>query len=181
MPGPLAGLLHDWHDFYVLAGTAAATLVGLTFVAASIGSSIFKEEHRAPMKAFITPTVVHFTSVLFTSLVVTIPSHSWRSLGGLLGAGGLAGSIYCGRILVQIIIRHSFNVDLIDRMFYALIPTLGHVLVLVSAVLLLVQSAASANLIAAALLTLLLAGIRNAWDMTVWIVLRTPSGTGPAP
>jgi hypothetical protein len=181
MPESLAGLLHDWHDFYVLAGTAAATLVGLMFVAASIGSSIFKEEHRAPMKAFITPTVVHFTSVLFTSLVVTIPTHSWRSLAGLLGAGGLAGSIYCGRILVQIIIRHSFNVDLIDRMFYALIPVLGYVLVLVSAVLLLVQSAASANLIAAALLTLLLAGIRNAWDMTVWIVLRTPSVTGPAP
>jgi len=181
MPGSLTELLRDWHDFYVLVGTAAATLVGLMFVAASIGSSIFNEEHRAPMKAFITPTVAHFAAVLFTSLLVTIPTHSWRTLGSLLAAGGLAGSIYCGRILIQIIVRHSFNVDLIDRLFYALIPALGYLLVLLSAALLLMQSTASANLIAAALLTLLLGGIRNAWDMTVWIVLRAPSSRGPAP
>lgn len=181
MPRSLTELLHDWHDFYVLAGTAAAALVGLMFVAASIGSSIFKEEHRAPMRAFITPTVVHFAAVLFACLLVTIPTHSWPTLGGLFGAGALVGSIYCGSILVQVIVRHSFNVDLIDRLFYALIPFLGYLLGLTAAVLLLIQSAASANLIAAALLTLLLAGIRNAWDMTVWIVLRAPSSTGPAP
>jgi hypothetical protein len=181
MPASLAELLHDWHDFYVLVGTASATLVGLMFVAASIGSSIFNEEHRGGMTAFITPTVVHFAAVLFTCLLVTIPTQSWRTLGGLLGALGLAGSIYCGRILVAIIIRHSFNVDLIDRLFYALIPALGYLLVLIAAVLLLMQSAASDNLIAAALLTLLLAGIRNAWDMMVWIVIRAPSGGGPSP
>jgi hypothetical protein len=181
MPGSVAELLHDWHDFYVLVGTASATLVGLMFVAASIGSSVFTEEHRAPMTAFITPTVAHFAAVLFASLIVSIPTHSWRTLGGLLAAGGLAGSIYCGRILVQIIVRHRFNVDLTDRLFYALIPALGYLLVLVSAVLLLMQSAASANLIAAALLTLLFAGIRNAWDMMVWIVIRAPTSKGPPP
>jgi hypothetical protein len=180
MPPSLAELLHDWHDFYLLVGTASATLVGLMFVAASIGSSFFNEQHRAPMKAFITPTVANFAAVLFTCLLLTIPTHSWRTLGGLLGAGGLAGSIYCGSLLVQIVFRHRFNVDLSDRLFYALLPALGYLLVLISAVLLIMQSAASANLIAAALLTLLLAGIRNAWDMTVWIVLRAPSGSGPA-
>src|ERR1700678_3770973 len=120
MPGSLAELLHDWHDFYALVGTASATLVGLMFVAASIGSSFFNEETSAPIKTFITPTVVHFAAVRFTCLLITIPTQSWRSLGSLLGAGGLAGSIYCGSILVQIIVRHSFNVDLIDRLFYAL-------------------------------------------------------------
>src|SRR5215470_15532738 len=120
--GPsLAELLHDWHDFYLLVGTASATLVGLMFVAASIGSSIFDEDHRVGLTAFITPTVVHFASVLFTCLVVTIPTHNWRTLGGLIGAGGLAGAIYCGRLVVSMVIRHRFNVDLIDRLFYALL------------------------------------------------------------
>jgi hypothetical protein len=36
------------------------------------------------------------------------------------------------------------------------------------------ESAAGLDLLAAALITLLLAGIRNAWDMTIWIVIRTP-------
>jgi hypothetical protein len=174
-------LLHNWHDFYVLIGTASATLVGLMFVAASIGSSIFNEEHRAPMKAFITPTVVHFAAVLFTCLLVIIPTHSWRTLGGLLGVGALAGSIYCGTILIQLFIGHKFNVDFSDRLFYALIPALGYVLGFISAVLLLIRSAASVNLMAAALLTLLLAGIRNAWDMLLWIVIKTPSSRAPSP
>ena len=60
--------------------------------------TIFSEEHRAPMRAFITPTVVHFAAVLFTCLLAAIPTHSWRTLGGLLGAGGIAGSIYCWSI-----------------------------------------------------------------------------------
>ncbi len=103
MAPSLAELLHDWHDFYVLVGTASATLVGLMFVAVSIGTSIFNEDHRAAMTAFITPTVMHFAAVLFVCLLGTIPTHTWYTLGGLLGAGALAGSIYSGRLVVQMI------------------------------------------------------------------------------
>jgi hypothetical protein len=180
--GPsLAELLHDWHDFYVLVGTASATLVGLMFVAVSIGTSIFNEDRRVGMTAFITPTVMHFAAGLFTCLLVTIPTQSWQTLSALLGAGAVAGSIYCGRLVVQMIIRHRFEVDLSDRLFYALLPLLGYLLALIAAVLLLMRTPASANLIAAAVLTLLLAGIRNAWDMMVWIVIKTPSGGTPPP
>src|SRR5262249_37605512 len=178
--GPsLAELLRDWHDFYVLVGTASATLVGLTFVAVSIGARVFNEDHRAAITAFITSTLVHFAAALFTFLLVTIPTQSWRTLGALFAAGGLAGSTYCGRLAVQMIIRHRFNVDLSDRLFYALLPLSGYMLALISALLLLMQSTVSANLIAAAVLTLLLAAIRNAWDMMVWIVIKTPSSELP--
>jgi hypothetical protein len=34
---------------------------------------------------------------------------------------------------------------------------------------------ASAELLAAAVLMLLFAAIRNAWDMMVWIVIKTPN------
>jgi hypothetical protein len=176
MPASPTELLREWHDFYVLVGTASATLVGLMFIAVSIGSSIFNEEKRASMAAFITPTVVHFAAVLFACLMVTIPTQGSLTLGCLLGAGGVAGTIYCGKILIQIIVRHRFNIDLTDRLFYVLLPLLGYLLALLSAVLLLMRSAASANVIAAALLTLLAAGIRNAWDMMVWIVIKAPSG-----
>jgi hypothetical protein len=181
MEPSLVELLHDWRDFYVLVGTASATLVGLMFVAVSIGTAIFNEDHSAAMAAFITPTVMHFAATLFACLLVTIPTHSWHTLGALLGAGALAGSIYCGRLVVQVIISHRFNVDRIDRLFYVLLPFVGYLLGLIAAVLLFVQAAASANLIAAAVLTLLFAAIRNAWDMMVWIVIKTPSGGMPAP
>jgi hypothetical protein len=172
-------LLHEWHDFYVLLGTASATLVGLMFIATSIGATVFNEESRAALAAFITPTVVHFGAVLFACLVVTIPTHSWHSLGAVLGAGGLAGTVHSGRLLVLLIIRQRFNVDLEDRLFYVLIPLVAYVVALTAAVLLFEQSAIGAELIAVALLILLLAGLRNAWDMMVWIMIKVPGGPPP--
>jgi hypothetical protein len=173
MQSSLAELVHGWHDFYLLVGTASATLVGLMFVTASIAANLFTEKNREALRAFISPTVVHFCAILFVCILAAIPSQTWRTLGGLLLAGGAAGIVYSARVWVQLV-RRSFNVDVVDRMFYALIPVLGYLLVLLCAFLLLVQSASSLDVLAAALITLLLARIRNAWDMTIWIVIRTP-------
>jgi hypothetical protein len=78
-------ILHDWHDFYVLLGTAAATLIGLMFVAASIGAGLFTDEHKDMMRTFLTPTIIHFCAVLFFSLSIhhSIPDleHAGRPLG----------------------------------------------------------------------------------------------------
>jgi hypothetical protein len=174
MHSPLADIIHAWHDFYVLVGTASATLVGLMFVTASIGTQVFTEKNRAGMRAFISPTVVHFSAILFICIVAAIPSQTWRSLGALLLLGGALGIVYSARLWVQLFIRRSFDVDVVDRMFYALIPVVGYLLVLLCALLLLMQSGLSLDVLAAALITLLLAGIRNGWDMTMWIVIRTP-------
>ena len=163
----LSQLLHEWHDFYVLLGTASATLVGLMFIAASISATVFNEESRAALGTFITPTVIHFAAVLFACLVMTIPTHSWHSLGLVLAAGGLAGTVHSGRLLVHLVIRHRFNVDLVDRTFYVLIPLVAYLVALIAAALLFEQSRIGAELIAATLLILLLAGMRNAWDMMI--------------
>jgi hypothetical protein len=179
MPVTPAELFRDWHDFYVLVATASATLVGLMFVATSIGTTIFNEDHRAALETFLTPTVVHFAAVLFSGLVIVIPVESWTSLGAVLGAGGLAGAVYCGRLLVLVFVRRSFKVERIDRVFYLLIPFIGYLLVLASAILLFMASHVGAEVMAVAILVLLIAGLRNAWDMMLWIVLRTPGGTPP--
>jgi hypothetical protein len=175
MDSSLADLVGDWHDFDLLVGTAAATLVGLMFVAASIGASIFTEKNRAAMQAFISPTVVHFTSVLVVALLAIIPTHEWLTLAGVLAVVGLAGSIYSTNVWIQLFVRRRFDVDIVDRLFYAAIPLLGYALLLLSAFFLLRQSEVGLDLLAAAQITLLLAGIRNAWDMMMWIVIRAPT------
>ncbi len=180
MPHLPAELFHDWHDFFVLVGTASATLVGLMFVAASIGSSYFNEDHRAAMQTFLTPTVVHFVAVLMVCLLCTIPNHNWVTLSVLLGAEGIAGAIYCGSILLQFTLQHRFKVDLGDRLFYASLPALGYLMLIVTAALLMMRSTAAPDVIAAALLTLMVASLRNAWDMTLWIVIKAPTA-GPPP
>ena len=139
MPHLPAELFHDWHDFFVLVGTASATLVGLMFVAASIGSNYFNEDHSAAMQTFLTPTVVHFVAVLMVCLLCTIPNHNWVSLSVLLGAEGIAGTIYCGSILLQFTLQHRFKVDLGDRLFYAVLPAFGYLLLIVTAALLMMR------------------------------------------
>ena len=165
-------LIHAWHDFYVLVGTASATLVGLMFVSATIGAQVFTESNRAGMRAFLSPTVVHFSAVLFICILAAVPSQTWQTLAALLAACSLAGIAYSARVWMQLFVRR--------RGFYALIPVLGYLLILVGVFLLLKESAVGLDLLAAALITLLLAGVRNAWDMTIWIVIRTPVSEGAA-
>src|SRR6202165_4277192 len=119
-----------WHDFYILVGTASATLVGLMFVAASIGAQVFTERNREAMRAFISPTVVHFSAVLFICIAAATPSQTWLTLAILLLLGSAAGMIYSARVWVQLFVRHTFAVDVIDRLFYALTPVVGYLLVL---------------------------------------------------
>ena len=175
MHSSLSDLLHAWHDFYVLVGTASATLVGLMFVTASVAASLFTEQNREGVKAFISPTVVHFTTVLVIAVLAVVPTHEWLTLAGLLALVGLAGAIYSAKLWIQLFVHRRFDVDIVDRLFYAAIPLLGHLLLLLAAFLLLRQSEAGLDWLAAGQITLLLAGIRNAWDMMIWIVIRAPT------
>jgi hypothetical protein len=68
----LAQPLQRWHDFYLLVGGAAATLVGLMFVAISLGSRLITEQSVPALRVFVTPTIIHFIYVLVIATVVMI-------------------------------------------------------------------------------------------------------------
>ena len=65
--------LERWHDFYLLVGTAGATLVALLFVAISLGVGFLNDKRAAATRAFYSPVVVHFSCRLFSC------SHRARS------------------------------------------------------------------------------------------------------
>jgi hypothetical protein len=86
--------LKEWHDFYVLVGTAGATLLALLFVAVSLGVVFLTEERRSGTSTFMSPVVVHFTSVFFLSAVALFPWHRARYFAALIGVTALIGVIY---------------------------------------------------------------------------------------
>ena len=59
----MSDALKGWHDFYTLVGTAAATLLALMFVAASLGAGFLTDERRAATRTFMSPVVIHFSTV----------------------------------------------------------------------------------------------------------------------
>ena len=67
-------MLESWHDFFTLVGASAATLVGLMFVAASVGTGLFTGEKEIGLRTFLSPTVVAFGVVLASCVVGVLPS-----------------------------------------------------------------------------------------------------------
>jgi hypothetical protein len=163
-----------WHEYYTLAGTASATLVGLLFVAASVGSSVW--ERPAALRVFLSATVVHFSSILVISLCVLAPLRSVLACGLLFVGGGLFGVGYC-LLVIRDTVRDglSKSIELEDRVWYAALPVVGYLLMTGSGIAVSMGFEPGAMVLAISIALLLVAGIRNAWDITVWIVTRRRS------
>jgi hypothetical protein len=158
-----AGEWHDWHDFYMLLGTASAALVALLFVAVSIGASFLTPERSVATRTFMSPVVFHFSTLLLTSLVALVPSHTALSLAAGIVLIAIAGLGYTSVVLVGLA-RASVR-DSADRFGYGIFPLAAYLAMLAAAGLTISQAALSADILAAALLVLLAVNIRNAWDL----------------
>lgn len=70
--------LADWQSFYVLMGSSAAALTGLTFVVVTVAGDKGELTGSASarlsgLRVFITPTAVHFGAALWLSGLMCIP------------------------------------------------------------------------------------------------------------
>ena len=115
-------MLDGWHEFYGLLGTAAAALVALLFVAASIGANVFTTESTGATRTYMSPVVFHYTNILFLSLIALVPDQTQTSLGVTIAVAALGSLVYSIVICVRDM-RHSFS-DLADRVAYGSAPLL---------------------------------------------------------
>lgn len=169
----LSDALETWHEFYSLAGTASATLVGLLFVAASVGSGVFSHDRPAPLRVFLSASIVNFSSVLAACLVLLSPIESWLLLGLAVVACGMIGLVHCGVGLRDSMRSDLFaKIDLEDRTWYLVMPMTGYLLEAASGVSLALRWPQGCGALAVAVGLLLMVGIRNSWDITVWTVAR---------
>jgi hypothetical protein len=168
----LSDVLRDWHDFYVVMAAASGTLIGAMFVVASIGSGVLTSESASEIRAFVTPTIVHVSAVLLGCAVLVVPGLTWYSLGAITFAASLAGLGYSLSVWTKI---RGRNLDRGDHAWYAHIPSSAYAILVLAAVALLLRAPAGLSLFAAVLMILLVVSIRNAWDLTLFIVGRNSS------
>ncbi len=172
MPDTLSQTLHDWQTFYFLVGGAAAGLVGLTFVAITVGSGLITKQDISGLRAFVNPSLIHFIYVLVTASVAVIPTVTRMQLGILLVLAGLVSS---GRALSvlpfmwQQYKRHV--VDMHDWAWYFLAPLVSYLMYVGTGMGLLLGTGQVLNGLAWASILLLVAGIRNTWDMVLWFMM----------
>jgi hypothetical protein len=174
MQGSELPFLSNWQNFYMIVGTAAATLTGLMFVATSLVAGI--ETHvttaNAGISAFNTPTVVHFGIVLLLAGILSAPWQTFSSLSVLLGLLGLGMVIYSILVLRRMRRVPHYQSTLEDWLWYLTFPLLANVLLVVAAFMLRLNPASALYIIGAAMATLLLVGIRNAWDMVTFLAVE---------
>jgi hypothetical protein len=168
LPDSPIPLISEWHDFYVLIGTVAATIIGAMFVVVSIATSYLTPEGAARSRTFLSPIVLHLSTVVLGCAAVMVPGLGPTLFAILFGVGGLIGFLYSTLIAARV--RQS-EVDLEDRIWYAAVPLISYLVMITAAVLVLRQDPVGLDTLAAANALLLVTGIRNAWDLTLFFAV----------
>ena len=166
--------LAAWQNFYVIIGSAAATLTGLLFVVMTLisGALVRVSSPWSGLRVFNTPNVLHFGAAL---LIATLLSAPWPTLwpaGLLVGLAGLGGVIYVFIVLWEVHHRLSYHFVLSDWLWYTLFPLIAYTALLVAGILLPISTTLALFIIAAATLLLLIMGIRNAWDVVTYMIVE---------
>ena len=159
--------LAEWRDFYVMIGTASGAMIGATFIVATLTANL--ERRALGMQGFITPSAVHLGSVLVGSAILTVPTLTPVSLAILLGAGGVGGAVYS--IIAAMRIWHM-KLDLDDRAFYIVLPIMAYATMATAAIMACTSDEPTFETLAVAQVALLVIGMRNAWDMASFVIMR---------
>jgi hypothetical protein len=181
--------LAHWANFYLITGTAAASLTGLQFVVQSLMSTealrpVTSRDPATGIGAFGSPTVVHFSLALLLSALMCVPWTGYGPLQVSLGTLGASAVVYSAIVLRRTVRQRIYVPAFEDWLFHIVLPSLAYVSVLASAALLDRSGDGPLFAIAAATLLLLCVGIHNAWDTVTYMMIaalrvKTPPG-GPA-
>jgi hypothetical protein len=163
-----SSLLAGWDNFYVIVGGAAGGLTGLTFVVITLAADAHRVKTVA-VSAFVSPTIVHFGTVLALAAYLTMPRHTALTLSLGLGVVGLAGLIYIATIALGIHrLKGAYTAVIEDWVWNVILPGLCFCVLLSMAFLLSARPKQSPYGVAAAIMLLMIVGIHNAWDIAVW-------------
>jgi hypothetical protein len=162
-----------WHDFYVIVGGAAAGLTGLMFIVVSLGGTV---RRAAPgVRAFVTPTVVFFSSIVVVAAVMAMPTLPAATVATVLAVGGVGGLAYMIVIRGHQMWRNS-SLDWLDWWWYISLPFLTYLLTIVAAAVIWLRGAFGLLLLGGTTLLLLVIAIHNAWDLVLWMTQQRGGG-----
>jgi len=161
--------LADWNNYYIIIGSAAAGLTGLTFVVIALAADA-RRTNPGGLSAYVAPTIIHFACVLALSAYLCMPGHSLLSLSVGFGVLGLFGVLFGAFVARGILRIAAFYAPVLeDWVWHVSGPEIAYAVLCLMALLVwhhLAFALYGVALIAAALLFI---GIHNAWDVAVSI------------
>jgi hypothetical protein len=165
--------LARWQNFYVIVGSSAGALTGLQFVTMTLLAEGGINDERA-LRAFGSPTVVHFCVALLISAIANCPWGTLAAAAVALGCCGIGGFAYSLKVIRHARKQTAYQPDREDWMWYGWLPVVVYASLMVSGFLLARDTTLGLFLVAAVALTLLFLGIHNSWDSVTYIALHRP-------
>ena len=182
---PQHPLLAQWQNFYVIAGSSAGALTGLQFVVMALITDSELQSGMQEVRAFGTPTVVHFCAALLISAIASAPWPTLSAAAIALGLCGAAGMVYALSVIRHAIRQTGYKPDAEDWFWYGGLPVFAYAALTAAAILLPRYRAWPLFLVAATTLLLLFDGIHNSWDTVTYVTInhirsrKKSAGEGP--
>ena len=147
-----ANVIEGWHDFYMMVGAAASTLVGLLFVSLSLNVDVITHEANAHLRELAIQTFTNFLNVIMLSVLFLIPSQDPLGLGlPLLAVSGWQ---------LYVTVSHFLKTRRVRA-----IPALCYLAMMIIAVSVLLGQTSSLYWLVPVMITLIIGASSNSWNL----------------
>lgn len=172
-------MLRDWESFYLLVGSAAAALIGLLFIVATLTTNIDRSSVDRGNHLYMTPIVFHLVMIVVLSATALAPTVTTAAFGIVCALAAIAGFAYGAMVTFGIVTIADPPTHWSDKWYYGAGPTLAYVVLAIVAAAMLRNRGWAANGVATVAVVLLLLGIRNAWDLVTYLAPKQPKPEPP--
>jgi hypothetical protein len=163
-------ILRAWHDYFLLIGEAAATLLGLVFVSVALVAGLRElPEYRG---LFASSTMTHFLYAIALSAVCLPPWQSVEVLGLLITLIGVAASAHSLTLIPEMRHFHAATRRATSSTWLSIVfvPLAAGAIGAASGALLLTHYLKALAGVAAAAVMFAAVGLRNVWRLLIWML-----------
>ena len=165
--------MQNWQNFYMLTGAASATLIGLLFVAVSLGAEMTMKQATTSIRTFVNPTLIYYAQVLFISCLAVMPVQSPPIVDGVLLVLGGINIFLALKVWWRILVLHrDQNPDAGHWFWHCVLPLIAGILFVCAAIGFMLDAQLSMLGVAVTDLLFLAIGLHNTWELTLWLVLH---------
>jgi hypothetical protein len=170
LPETVSPYLAAWSAFFTMTASSAAALTGLMFVVVTLVSGS-ERVRRSPdgISTYSTPTILHFSSALIASAILSAPWHVLAHAAIVPGAFGLYGIIYMFRATYRSLQLQEYKPDIEDLTWFSIVPFVAYGALLGGAIALPNVPTEALFVLGTGILMLIVLGIHNSWDIVTFI------------
>lgn len=168
-------MFEGWENFFLMAGGAAAVLIGLIFVVISLMGDRPRSMVLAGSKLYMGPIVLSVSFVLVFSAAALVPDISRVTIAeitSLVAVWGLVRAVMSSKGIGGLNRIGKEQVHWTDLWFYGLFPVAIYLGTASVAIAFWEDLSWAQNGLAVVIVLNLLLAIRNEWDLITWITPR---------